>query len=108
VHITQGDIRSADPTLIVVRPTVQDRRSFHTSKSRKGILLHETLGFLKQQACSIVYKSLCIKHDVQKLLWVWTLTSTGYFKNKGKKASETGSIYKFMLGEEATHFVDSL
>jgi len=71
--MTQGDIRSADPTWIVVCPTVQDRRSFHSSKSREGTLLHGTLGFLEHTSYYTVYK-ICNKHEV------WSYFKTLYLQ----------------------------
>lgn len=44
--MTQGEIRSAFPTSMLVDPTVQETRSFHSSKSIDGKDRQGTRGFL--------------------------------------------------------------
>lgn len=46
VHITQGEMRSAFPTSMLVDPTVHETRSFHSSKSIDGKDRQGTRGFL--------------------------------------------------------------
>ena len=46
VHMTQGEMRSAFPTSMLVDPTVHETRSFQSSKSMDGRERHGTRGFL--------------------------------------------------------------
>lgn len=63
--MTQGEIRSAFPTSMLVDPTVHETRSFHNSKSIEGKDRQGTRGFLL--ISQIVFYSFSWKKRTMKL-----------------------------------------